>query len=150
MTLQNLLSEKYAEFEGKITRLVFSYSDAIKGEKNSAFGRYEENEKEMLNLLTSSISLAYSKGKEEAEQNAYNSPCKGCKGGHPSFWKTVTLSKEWAEWEKEQRKRFATDTKEGCFDIDECRECGWISSSHWEEFVKFIEKKGKEVSEKAS
>ena len=57
---------------------------------------------------------------------------------HPSFWKTIVISDEWKAWEEEQIKRIHTDSHEGCFDIDESRECNAFSPEHWKEFVKFL------------
>jgi len=58
-----------------------------------------------------------------------------------SWYSTIVNSKEWGKWEKEQRKRFRNGEKfgyEGCFDIDESRECGLMSENHWQSFISFI------------
>lgn len=47
-----------------------------------------------------------------------------------SFYRTITRSKEWKEWEK---------VAEGV-DVAESRETGWMSPDHWEKFVRFIRK----------
>ena len=66
----------------------------------------------------------------------------------PSFWKTIVTSDEWEKWEKEQMRKFKDckcfDSSKRCtcgvFDIDECRECGWLSNRHWKAFCKFLKK----------
>lgn len=80
----------------------------------------------------------------------YHESCKGCKGGHDSFWKTVIESPQWQAWETQIHKNF----HEACqkdkwpssrvqrdhlpiFDVDECRECGFISQHHFQMFLKF-------------
>lgn len=60
-------------------------------------------------------------------------------GDHNSFWKSVVESPQWYAWEKENAKRMNhTDgpTKD-CYDVDECRECGWISPAHFRSFLDF-------------
>ncbi|MDE2098441.1 MAG: hypothetical protein KGL39_14405 [Patescibacteria group bacterium] len=57
-----------------------------------------------------------------------NIPCKGCKNGHDTFWKTVVESPQWKEWE-------AANTH---FDVDECRACGHISQNHFQAFLGFV------------
>ena len=71
----------------------------------------------------------------------YWSPCVGCKDGHSSFWRTITNSKEWLAWEKENSKRMNAKPMGNCFDVDECREVGIMSKEHWAEFIKFVSKK---------
>ena len=70
-------------------------------------------------------------------QDRWQSECVACKY-HDSFWKTVVQSPQWLAWEKEQRIRQGKKNLKGCFDYDECRECGWISQDHFQEFIKFI------------
>jgi hypothetical protein len=48
-------------------------------------------------------------------------------GYHNSFWATVIESHQWKEWEKEVSRRMHTKTLKGCWDVDECRECGCLS-----------------------
>lgn len=71
----------------------------------------------------------------------YWKPCKGCKDGHPTYWKTVVESPQWLAWEKEvarrMHKQINRDKMFGVFDIDECRECNIISPEHFQEFMKF-------------
>jgi hypothetical protein len=67
----------------------------------------------------------------------YWSPCPGCPNGHASMHKTLTESKEWREWVKENSRRFHLKPIGNCFDIDECHELGIMSKEHWEEFIKF-------------
>jgi hypothetical protein len=63
---------------------------------------------------------------------------------YPSFWKTITESKEWKAWMKEMMERFRRShtkgTDEELFDVDESHECGWMSPRHWKAFIKFIKK----------
>lgn len=59
-----------------------------------------------------------------------------------SFWETVTKSPQWKAWELEVYRRFREFSRDGEFleqvyDVDECRECGWISDEHFQEFMKF-------------
>ena len=51
-------------------------------------------------------------------------------GDHNSFWKTVVESEQWKAWEKSENGRN--------YDVDECRECGWISQKHFQDFLQFI------------
>lgn len=71
----------------------------------------------------------------------YWTPCKGCKDGHPSFWKTVIESEQWKVWEKDIAKRFRAADKDkpipNVWDVDECRECGMISQRHFQAFLNF-------------
>jgi hypothetical protein len=99
---------------------------------------YEEGYQKATEVAEGSCNQAYEKGKAEAEKERYHSDCIGCKGGHSSFWETVTKSPQWKLWQEEQRKRFATEIKYGVWDIDECQECGWISQEHFQDFIKFI------------
>ena len=103
-------------------------------------GKYhcEYDLEKIKNFIKSVEASAYERGKAEAEEARWWEPCSGCKDGHSSFWKTIVESKEWKSWEKEQRRRFSTEILEGCFDVDECRECGYIGAEHWQEFVKFL------------
>lgn len=70
--------------------------------------------------------------------------CEGCNEYHPSFWKTVTESRQWKAWQKEQEERAIKckcfDKVCTCkvFDIAESTECNALSPEHWSEFVKFI------------
>ena len=65
------------------------------------------------------------------EKSHWEYQCGGCKKPHNSFWKTIVLSDEWQQWEDSHPK----------FDVDECREAGWISPEHWKAFVKFLREK---------
>lgn len=60
-----------------------------------------------------------------------------------SFWKTIVESPEWRAWEKEVSRRLHTDTPTDVYDVDECRECGWFSPSHFKAFLNFIQDEGK-------
>lgn len=61
---------------------------------------------------------------------------------YSSFWKTVVESPQWRDWETEVSKRFARVNEpepwNGVFDVDECRECGWISQPHFQAFLEFV------------
>lgn len=57
-----------------------------------------------------------------------NVPCRGCKGGHDTFWKSVVESPQWKAWEESLPD----------WDVDECRECGHISAAHFAAFVGFV------------
>jgi hypothetical protein len=59
-------------------------------------------------------------------------------GEHESFWKTVVTSTQWKEWVKENSRRMHLKPIGECFDIDECRECGWISPAHFQAFLEFV------------
>lgn len=69
---------------------------------------------------------------------------KNCKP-HPSFWKTIVTSPQWAAWGKDISKRFLSGSvKHGwrkpiknVWDVDECRECNWISPEHFQAFLNF-------------
>ena len=63
--------------------------------------------------------------------------CGAC-GTHDSFWKTVVTSPQWKLWEKEMHKRLCSDGRPECFDVDESRECGWISQKHFQAFLNFL------------
>ena len=66
----------------------------------------------------------------------------GCSDGpHNSFWKTVVTSPEWQAWEKENSRRMHEEPIGNCFDVDECRECGWMSVEHFKEFIAFTNQK---------
>jgi len=64
-----------------------------------------------------------------------------------TFWRTIVNSPQWKKWYDEQVKRFARHVRKnskvftGCFDVDECQECGIISPRHFQEFIKFIKRK---------
>ena len=71
-------------------------------------------------------------------------PCSD--GSHPTFWKTVVESPQWLAWENEVARRFHVMVTEnvdvlGVFDVDECRECGYISPKHFQDFLRFTVKK---------
>ena len=85
--------------------------------------------REKINRLCKKCTAAY-----------YWSPCVGCKDGHNSFWKTIVESPQWKKWEKENSRRMHLNPIGKCFDADECRECGWISAGHFQEFMKFSNK----------
>lgn len=61
-------------------------------------------------------------------------------GEHQSFWATIIRSPQWEVWEKENSRRMHLKPIGNCFDVDECRECGWMSDQHFQEFIKFIKK----------
>lgn len=85
---------------------------------------------------------SYKEGKKDRE-SIYAIPCSD--GNHNSFWKSVVESPEWKEWEKEVARRFSIGrhnekgnwTGPPVFDVDECREVGWISNKHFAEFLNF-------------
>lgn len=79
-------------------------------------------------------------------------------GAHNSFWATVIESPEWEAWEKEVARRLtrrseltrdpvALDKRVGkVWDVDECREVGWISPEHFYDFLKFTRsRKGRDA-----
>ena len=72
-------------------------------------------------------------------------------GAHDSFWKTVVESPQWKAWEVQVAKNFSKACRMETwpsgdyqrrrlpiFDVDECRECGWISKHHFQAFLKFV------------
>ena len=61
----------------------------------------------------------------------YCHACPGCKGGHPSFWKTVIESPQWAKWKEYAWK------KKLLYDFPEVEELGCISPGHFQQFLKF-------------
>lgn len=69
--------------------------------------------------------------REKCEKLRWESPCSGC-GTHPSFWKSVVESPQWGKW--------GEIAYEKGWDYDECRECGWMSQKHFQEFLKFCKK----------
>lgn len=77
----------------------------------------------------------------EAAKKGWEYPCSD--GQHSSFWKTVVTSPQWRDWENEVARRSIEHSKNndevytGCWDVDECRECGWISQEHFQDFMKF-------------
>ncbi len=67
----------------------------------------------------------------------YNFPCKGCPEGHSSFWKSTIESPQWEAWSKHANKKML-------YDIAECEELGIISPKHFQDFLRFVNKrKGK-------
>lgn len=95
-------------------------------------------------FLSSALIRAYEAGKKDREP-MYTIPCSDAE--HNTFWKSVVESPQWKAWEKESKRRFAaTKYEDGkpvepyelFFDVDECREVGWISDEHIAEFFKFI------------
>lgn len=129
------MENNYQTFEeGVIEKIKSLLDDPIRGLKESS-----DTNKTRYGIFAE-IENALHQQRGNMEKERYWSPCVGCKDGHPSFWKTIVESAEWTEWEKEQRKRFRTEEKIGCYDIDECRGCGWISPSHFKEFLDFISK----------
>lgn len=68
-------------------------------------------------------------------------------GEHLSFWLILTRTKQWSAWEKEVSRRMNRHIKKksklftGCWDVDACRECGYISEGHIEDFLKFVKEK---------
>lgn len=65
----------------------------------------------------------------------YWQPCKGCKDGHPSFWKTIIESPQWKAWRK-----YAWEDRM-LYDFGEVEELGIISTGHFQAFMKFTKKK---------
>ena len=77
----------------------------------------------------------------------------GCKEEFPSFWKTVVSSPQWAAWGKQvarnHHKALMAHTKgkpdayknADIWDVDECRECGWMSDRHFQAFLRFCARK---------
>jgi len=59
---------------------------------------------------------------------------------NPTFYDTIIRSKQWQKWEKEQERRKEDDNWKGVFDYDESRECGLLSSEHFESFMDFCGK----------
>ena len=82
--------------------------------------------------------LAYS------THTCYFALCSGCKDGHSSFHRTIIRTPEWSAWEKEVSRRMNKHIRNkskvftGCWDVDECREAGWISEGHIKDFLKFV------------
>lgn len=76
---------------------------------------------------------------EMIEEARWETECESC-GGHSGFWKTVVQSPQWIEWEKYNNSLSWEDRKklDLMYDIDECRECGWISQDHFQAFIRFI------------
>ena len=68
---------------------------------------------------------------------------RNCGCPHSSFWKTVVTSPQWKAWCKEVSRRMHEHTVKGhekytgCWDVDECACCGWISQEHFQDFMKF-------------
>ena len=94
----------------------------------------------IIRIFTSEIEKAVSQAKRRP---LWEIPCSD--GKHDSFWKSIVTSPQWKEWEKEVGIRFhkGKDNKviKGVFDVDECRECGWMSQEHFQEFIGFITEK---------
>lgn len=71
-------------------------------------------------------------------------PRKDCGCPYDSFWKTVVESPQWKAWDKEVARRMAEHTAKrskkyyGCYDVDECAYCGWISKEHFQSFMQFF------------
>ena len=86
------------------------------------------------------MKIIYRKGKhnpcqcDECLKAWYHSDCKGCEGGHNSFWQTVIESKEWKAWRKHQDKIGWE------WDFTENEGLGLISPDHWKAFVSFLKK----------
>lgn len=59
-------------------------------------------------------------------------------GEHPSFHFTMITSPEWKAWRD-------YNNTEMIFDISECEDCGWISSEHFQEFLKFTIKQANKI-----
>lgn len=74
--------------------------------------------------------------------NLYEIPNSFSGRTYATFWKTVVESDQWEEWEKEVRKRLTKlnndEEHDTVWDVDECRECGWISQDHFQDFIEFI------------
>ena len=84
------------------------------------------------------------------EKARWESPCSD--STHPSFWKTVVTSFQWAAWQKEQARRFSLlnihqACNDGVYDMSEVEECGYISQEHFQEFLSFIEKNNTAIRE---
>lgn len=62
-------------------------------------------------------------------KRGWHYPCDGCEDGHPSFWKTITESPQWKDWEK--------GAWEAGYDYDECEQGGMIGKEHLQSFLKF-------------
>lgn len=94
----------------------------------------------MTRIPVEEITLCTKCGIPYSEHVCYWAPCKGCPDGHASFHKTITESREWCLWEKEQIQRMKKwkTGESGVYDFDESRECGNLSENHWNDFVKFI------------
>ena len=66
-----------------------------------------------------------------------------------TFYNTIIHSKEWELWEKEVYRRLEEHVEKnskimtGCWDVDESRELGLISTGHWNDFITFIKTHGR-------
>lgn len=65
---------------------------------------------------------------------------------YPTFFDTVTQSQQWEAWQVEQARRLHDFNKKypkmglkakGIYDMSEVMECGWISQSHFQDFLEF-------------
>ena len=83
----------------------------------------------MIQKLSLEVGKENLKIKEAWSKNyCWRYPCSD--GWHDSFWKTIIESPQWEAWSK-------IGYKQG-FDVEECRECGWLSQGHFQSFIKFI------------
>ena len=67
---------------------------------------------------------------DECHSFWYCTPCAGCPDGHPSFWKSVIESPQWAAWKKRAEARQV-------WDFAECEELGVCSAAHFQAFLAF-------------
>lgn len=94
-------------------------------------------DKEIINKALASLDTLFpSEPKDNIKQHYdeflgyyYNSPCAGCKDGHPSFWKTIIESTAWGAWKNKNPMSY---------DFAECEEVGIMSKQHWIAFLEFI------------
>lgn len=70
---------------------------------------------------------------DECLKAIYNQPCSGC-GFHPSFWKIVIESPQWAKWKKYAEPKMR-------YDFSEVEGLGIISPEHFQAFMKYTCKK---------
>jgi len=87
--------------------------------------------------IKSSLGIEYNESDDDKsgwDEEHYEYHCSGCKEPHPSYWKTVIESPQWKEWDSGAGH---PGHKAG-FDVDECRECNWISQRHFQEFLKWV------------
>jgi hypothetical protein len=85
-------------------------------------------------FISKSIDQALEVQADQLEKERYWVACAGCPEGHSSFWKTVVESEYWKQWTEYANKN-------QLYDVDECRECGWIGKSHFDAFIDYITKR---------
>ena len=85
--------------------------------------------------------------KERSNKKGWDKNCGiyNCSDGqHNSFWLSIIKTPEWSAWEQEVSRRRNYHNKKkskiysGVWDVDESRECGWISVKHIKDFLKFL------------